>query len=118
LVVFSASWCDPCHKLIPLLKELYKKSHTKLNMVYVSMDKPETVENWKALLKKEEIPWRSVLAADKINEVKLKYTVQAIPLLLLIKPNSIFEQIDIRRQNDLDKLCNMLGIANMKMDDK
>lgn len=118
LVVFSASWCVPCHKLIPLLKEIYRNSQTKLNMVYVSMDKPETVESWKALLKKEEIPWRSVLAADKTNEMEQKYTVQTIPLALLIEPNGTYERIDLNRQNDLDKLCNIAGIANMKIDDK
>jgi thiol-disulfide isomerase/thioredoxin len=118
LVVFSASWCVPCHKLIPLLKEIYRNSQTKLNMVYVSMDKPETVENWKALLKKEEIPWRSVLAADKTNEMEQKYTVQTIPLVLLIQPNGTYERIDLNRQNDLDKLCNMAGITNMKIDEK
>jgi thiol-disulfide isomerase/thioredoxin len=118
LVVFSASWCVPCHKLIPLLKEIYRNSQTKLNMVYVSMDKPETGENWKALLKKEEIPWRSVLAADKTNEVEQKYTVQTIPLELLIEPDGTYEPIDLYRQSDLDKLCNMLRIANMKISDK
>jgi hypothetical protein len=82
------------------------------------MDKPETVESWKALLKKEEIPWRSVLAADKTNEVEQKYTVQSIPLVLLVEPNGTFERIDLNKQSDLDKLCNKVGIANMKMDDK
>lgn len=118
LIVFSASWCLPCHRLIPLLKEIYQNSQAKLNMVYISMDKPETVENWKELMVKKEIPWRSVLAGDKTNEVEQNYTVQTIPLVLLVKPNGTYEPVELNNQNDLDKFCNILGIANMKIDEQ
>ena len=30
LVIFSASWCSPCHKQIPLLKEIYKNLNLTL----------------------------------------------------------------------------------------
>ena len=108
LIVFSASWCAPCHKLIPVLKEVHKDLNGKLEIVYVSLDEPGTVEAWKILMKKEQIPWRSVLAMKDVKGITDKYTVQGIPLSLLILPNGYTEIIDIRKKEDKDKLYRLV----------
>ena len=59
-VIFSASWCAPCHKLIPLLKELYSKKKDVMDFVYISLDEQKTQNAWKQLLEKEQIPWRAL----------------------------------------------------------
>jgi len=108
LVVFSASWCAPCHILIPVLKEVYKDLTGKLEIVYVSMDQPETVEAWKILMKKEQIPWRCVLAMKDVKGISDKYTAQTIPLSLLVHPNGYMEIIDLRKIDDKEKLYRLL----------
>jgi len=108
LIVFSASWCAPCHKLIPVLKEVYKDLTGKLEIVYVSLDEPSTVEAWKILMKKEQIPWRSVLAMKDVKGITDKYTAQTIPLSLLVLPNGYTEIIDIRKNDDKDKLYRLV----------
>ena len=108
LIVFSASWCAPCHKLIPVLKEVYKDLTGKLEIVYVSLDEPGTVEAWKVLMKKEQIPWRSVLAMNDVKGIVDKYTAQAIPFSLLVHPNGYTEIIDIRKNDDKDKLYRLV----------
>lgn len=108
LICFSASWCAPCHALIPLLKEVYKDLTGKLEIVYVSIDEPKTVEGWKDLMKKEEIPWRSVLAMKDIKGISAKYSVLAIPQLLLVHPNGYSEILDIRKKADKDKLYKLV----------
>ncbi len=108
LIAFSASWCAPCHKLIPVLKEVYKDLTGKLDIVYVSLDELSTVEDWKILMKKEQIPWRSVLAMKDVKGIKDKYTVQGIPLLLLVHPNGYTEIIDIRKKDGKDKLYRLV----------
>ncbi len=108
LIVFSASWCAPCHKLIPDLKEVYKDLTGKLDMVYVSLDEPKTVENWNILMKKEEIPWRSVLAMKDVKGIIDKYTAQTIPLSLLVHSNGYSEIIDIRKKEDKEKLYRLV----------
>ena len=108
LIVFSASWCGPCHKLIPVLKEVYKDLTGKLEIIYVSLDEWQTVENWKILMKKEQIPWRSVLAVKDVSGIKDKYTAQAIPLSLLVHPNGYTEIIEIRNKDDKDKLYRLV----------
>jgi len=108
LVVFSASWCAPCHLLIPVLKEVYKDLTGKLEIVYISMDQPETVEAWKILMKKEQIPWRCVLAMRDVKGISDKYTAQTIPLSLLVHPNGYLEIIDLRKIDDKEKLYKLV----------
>ena len=108
LIVFSASWCGPCHKQIPQLKKIYKELNDKLNLIYISLDEEETVNSWKKLMEREQIPWRSLLAAKNVDYIKKKYTAQTIPLSILVYPGSYMETIDVRNNADLRKLYQMV----------
>jgi thiol-disulfide isomerase/thioredoxin len=108
LVLFSASWCAPCHAQIPILREIYKDHSAKLDMVYVSLDEPTTVENWKKMMKAEQIPWRSLMAIDEVKRIKEKYYVEGIPLSILVYPGGHMENIDVRHKEELDKLYKTL----------
>ena len=110
LIVFSASWCGPCHKLIPVLKEVLNDLTGKFEIVYVSLDEQGTVEAWKILMKKEQIPWRSVLAMNDVKGIVDKYTAQAIPFSLLVHPNGYTEIIDLRKKDDKDKLYRLVRL--------
>ena len=87
LIIFSASWCGPCHKQIPNLKKMYSELHDKLNMVYISIDGPETVDEWKKLMVNEQIPWRSLLAVNDVKGLQSKYFIQSIPEAFLVNPS-------------------------------
>ena len=108
LVLFSASWCAPCHKQIPLLKAIYKDQSGKLDMVYISIDEQETVDAWTKLMKTEHIPWRSLLAVDHVKSIKEKYYVQGIPCSILVYPSGFMEAIDVRKKENLDKSYKLL----------
>ena len=99
LVVFSASWCAPCHRLIPVLKEIHCDLSDYLTIVYISTDEQETVQNWRNLMTEKEIPWRSLLTASNTQGVRERYFIQAIPYALLVHPNGKMERlgVDIRR---------------------
>jgi len=107
LVVFSASWCGPCHKQIPLLKEIYNQYNSELDIVYVSTDKKETMDAWKKLMKNEEIPWRSVLAGYENGEISKKYFISSIPHTYLVNPDGSFEEFDVRDKENQERLKNM-----------
>lgn len=108
LVLFSASWCAPCHEQIPILQKIYKDQSGKLDMVYISIDEPETVENWKKMMKEEPIPWRSLLAVDNTMKIKERYYVQGIPYSILVYPDGHMEDINVRQKESLDKLYKIL----------
>ena len=108
LVVFSASWCSPCHEQIPLLKEIYNQYRSKLDIVYISTDREETIDAWKKLMEKEEIPWRSVLAGYENGKISEKYFISFIPQTYLVNPDGSFEDFDVRDKVKQEKLKNML----------
>lgn len=108
LLVFSASWCTPCHKLIPLLKELYEKKKEILDIVYVTLDEPVRLLAWNQLVEKEEIPWRSLTVDGNINGIRDKYKVRAIPYSYLIYPQKKkADKVDIRKAEDKLKMENL-----------
>lgn len=108
LLVFSASWCRPCHKLIPLLKELYEKKKEVMDIVYVTLDEPNRLSEWNQLMEKQAIPWRSLTVDGKINEIRDKYKVISIPYSYLIYPKKKkADKVDIRKAEDKLKMENL-----------
>ena len=110
LILFSAFGCRPCREEIPLLKQIYEDLSDQLEMTYVSIDYSITVDEWRKLMRKENIPWRSVLAEDDdIDNIIEKYHVAGIPYCLLVHPGGFLEPIDVRNQEDKDKLYSLCG---------
>jgi thiol-disulfide isomerase/thioredoxin len=107
LVIFSASWCGPCHKQIPLLKEIYRDLGTKLNIVYISIDHKNDIDSWNKLIERENIPWRSLFADEKYEGLKEKYAIKGIPHSILVSPDGKEEEIDVRISSDKEKLYNL-----------
>jgi thiol-disulfide isomerase/thioredoxin len=94
LIVFSASWCVPCHKQIPVLKEIYRDLANNLEIISISIDDSKTVKNWKTLMVKEEIPWRSLLAVNDYRYIMEKYSIQGVPDIVLLHPGGYMEKIN------------------------
>ena len=112
LLVFSASWCAPCHKLIPLLKELYEKKKEVMEIVYVTLDEPDRLPEWNQLIEKQEISWRTLTVDGKINEIRDKYKVISIPYSYLIYPGKKkADKVEIWKAED------KLKIENLKLDE-
>lgn len=104
LVVFSASWCVPCIEEIPILKRIYNELSDELVITYVSIDDSTKTEAWRQLMRDKNIPWRSVLAADNLNEIKEKYFVSAIPYSFLVHPSGLKEVLEVRQKEVQDYL--------------
>lgn len=96
LLDFWASWCVPCRKANPHLKELYTQYKDKgFEIVGVSDDdsKPDL---WKAAVAKDGLPWKHILRGmkmtregDKVNIDRSKdilefYNISSLPTQILI----------------------------------
>lgn len=110
LVIFSASWCVPCRKEIPLLKEIYRDLHPQgLDMVYISMDEAETKNDWIQLMKEESIPWNSFIAATQLDKIKKLFPHITYPTSFLVLPDGTFSQIEIRDKEKRKKLYSIVA---------
>ena len=79
---FWATWCGPCVKSIPTLKEVYAKYHDKGLEIYgISQD--SNAKKWKTYVEENEMTWINVLA-DGGKVVYKDYGIQFIPTVLLI----------------------------------
>ncbi len=108
LVLFSASWCSPCIRQIPVLKEIYKNMSDKLDMVYISIDNTKEIDAWKELMTKEEIPWRSLLAAREVLAIRQKYYISGVPTDILVKPGGLIEEINLSESDGKENLYKII----------
>jgi thiol-disulfide isomerase/thioredoxin len=84
LLQFWGSWCIPCRKEIPLLKQLYKAYNSKgLEIVSFSID--HSRDSWQDASKKENFEWPNIsdLKADK-SPVYKQYPIMGIPANVII----------------------------------
>jgi len=99
LIDFWASWCVPCRKGNPHLKEIYARYKDKgLEIIGVS-DDDNKPENWRKAVEQDALPWRHVLRGldwEKIrkgekseNDISEKYGIHELPTKILVDKNGI-----------------------------
>jgi len=105
LLIFSASWCAPCYNKIPVLKNIYKDMYMSLNMVYITLDDEKKLIQWRKLMQKEQIPWRSLLFKKELQDV---WNIGIIPDYILISPNWEARKINLNDENDINNLIEII----------
>lgn len=102
LVDFWASWCGPCRRLIPVLKEIYAgQPKGRFQIFSCSLDNNEAA--WRKALNDEQMPWPQVREKDDRFGSE-QYAVQHIPTTILIDKNGII----IAREPDESELEEIL----------
>ena len=83
-----ATWCAPCIKQVPYLKELEKRYHDKnIAFVSISVDKEEVKANWKKIIAKKQLGGIQLFADKSFDsEFMSAYAVNSIPRFILIDP--------------------------------
>jgi thiol-disulfide isomerase/thioredoxin len=81
---FWASWCAPCRRAIPKMKELSEKYASEgLALVFISIDRDR--EAWVKALEQEQMPWINL--HDEDGSARAAYGVRGIPSVFLIEAN-------------------------------
>ena len=85
LVDFWASWCNPCRRFVPVLKEIYASQPAgRLQILSCSVD--QDVMAWQVALNEEQMPWPQI-REDENHPCSEMYNVQFIPHTVLIDRN-------------------------------
>ncbi len=82
-----ATWCGPCKREIPHLKELEEKYHENDNIVFmsVSIDKMEDKDKWLKMVEEKELSGVQLMAdKDWKSSICTDYAIRGIPRFLLI----------------------------------
>ncbi|MBE7169448.1 MAG: AhpC/TSA family protein [Williamsia sp.] len=98
LIDFWASWCVPCRKGNPHLKELYAQYKDKGFEVIGVSDDDRDHAAWKQAVEKDGLPWKHVLRGvkmtrngeqvnvDRSNDILDYYNVSSLPTQILVDP--------------------------------
>ena len=103
LIDFWASWCGPCMREVPFLKETYSKYFGKgFQILGVSLDRSK--DAWLNAIKVNDMNWihmSDVKYWD--NEVAKQYSINSIPANFLIEASTGKIIATNLRGNDLEK---------------
>ena len=92
LLDFWGSWCVPCRKGVPHIKDLYAKYHKAgLDILAIAVD--DKPRNWKEAIKKDGTGiWHNILdlaTTDKTNGINAVYNVHVFPTKILVGKNGV-----------------------------
>lgn len=100
LVDFWATWCGPCIKEIPNVRENYDRFHEAgFEVVGVNLDEQRDLVT--RFLKQNNLPWATVVSDDEEalgfdDENARRYNVHAIPFLVLIGRDGNVDALHLR----------------------
>lgn len=83
-----ATWCGPCKREIPFLKELNEEfKNSNLAIVSLSIDKQENKDKWLKMVKDENLKGVQIMAdKDWTSDFVTAYNIRGIPRFILIDP--------------------------------
>ncbi len=95
MLVFWASWCGPCIKEIPSIKQIQNDFQKKgLEIISVSID--TDLKKWKEALKKEQMTWQQIIVSNEnVEKIKYSFKVSSIPVTFIFSPeNKLIKRYD------------------------
>lgn len=94
---FWASWCGPCAKSFPFMRDLHQGLGAKgLQLIGVNLD--ESSEDAKAFLEKN--PANFPIVVDKNGECAKKFEVKAMPSSYLIGRDGVIRHVQLGFRSD------------------
>ncbi|KAB1071390.1 redoxin family protein [Tamlana haliotis] len=109
-----ATWCGPCKREIPFLKELEKGYHDKnIEFVSLSIDKVSDREKWRKMIESENLQGVQILADNDWKSQFVKdYQIQGIPRFILLDTEGNIVDANAPRPSD-PKLGELLTELNI-----
>ena len=103
LIDFWASWCAPCRREIPNLRNLYAKYGSR-GFQIISISRDKNAEDWKKAIEEEQLIWPNFL--DESGVAKL-YKVRAIPTMYLVDADGRIVAENVRGEALAEKVAEL-----------
>lgn len=104
---FWGSWCGPCIKEFPKMKEYYKKYEERVEFVGIACKDENS--NWRRAVKETGISWIQILNNES-DDLAIKYTIEAYPTQVLIDPKGKIVQV-FRKSEEFYKWLDKLFVT-------
>lgn len=106
IIDFWASWCKPCRAENPNVVNVYNKYHDKgLNIISVSLDRPDNRERWIKAIENDNMNWQHVsYLMEWQDPIARKYGITSIPATFLLDENGVIIDKNLRGKDLQDKM--------------
>ena len=105
---FWASWCAPCRREIPFLKEVLAYSDNSENLVVLSYSIDNEMDNWINCIAKNQLThknWIHISTLKGWNSDGIKFfSVKGVPFTALIDPDGNIVEFGLRGEEMVKKL--------------
>ena len=97
LIDFWATWCAPCKKELPNLRELYSDFHSKgFEIVSIGLDENDRMDQARAFIDENDLPWKlSLSGLGYEDEVASLYQVNGLPSVWLVDRDGVLQEQDL-----------------------
>lgn len=103
---FWGTWCPWCIKGIPEMKEAYERYHHR-GLEIIGIDCGDSMDEWKAGIKKYELPWVNVYNPEGGN-VTSKYDVSGYPTKVIINPQGEIAKVIVGEDPEFYEILDMI----------
>jgi thiol-disulfide isomerase/thioredoxin len=104
-----ATWCGPCKREIPSLKQLEEEFHGK-NVQFISVSTDKDVNAWKNFIAKEQMGGLQLHQSEKFEETISKlYVVNSIPRFIIIDESGNIVNVDAPRPSSGEQIRQILN---------
>ncbi|CDF78638.1 thioredoxin domain protein [Formosa agariphila KMM 3901] len=99
-----ATWCAPCKKEIPFLKEIEQQYKNKnIEFISISIDKQSDFDKWKKMVSQENLSGIQLYADNAWNSQFVQdYLIKGIPRFIIIDPVGKIYNANAPRPSDKD----------------
>ena len=107
-----ATWCGPCKREIPFLKDVEKEfEHKNIAFVSISTDRPNKYDAWKQMIEDRQMGGIQLYSGED-QSFSVEYQINSIPRFILIDPDGNIVDANAPRPSDprLKELFNSLKI--------